>query len=400
MSHKLPTLMELFSQLVAAQSVSCVDPSLDQSNKAVIDLLAGWFEDLGLAVEVMPIPGRPGKYNLVARAGSGDDGLLLSGHTDTVPFDAGAWRSDPFCLSERDGRLYGLGTADMKGFFALITEVLKSIDLHRLRTPLTILATADEESTMSGARALADMAVPLGRHALIGEPTGSRPVYMHKGIMMACIRLRGRSGHSSDPALGVSALEAMHCVIGELLDWRAELQRRYRNPLFDVAVPTLNLGHIHGGDNPNRICGECELHIDLRLLPGMVPEELGAALRQRLEAVLADSDVGLAIEDLFAGIPPLATPREARIVSATERLSGRPAGTVAFGTEGPYLRALGLETVILGPGHIAQAHQADESISLADLSPAMVLFEGLIQAFCLQESVSMSAHHEDTEHAG
>jgi len=400
MSHKLPTLMELFAQLVAAQSVSCTNPSLDQSNKAMIDLLAGWFEALGLRVEVMAIPDRPGKFNLLARTGSGEDGLLLSGHTDTVPFDTGAWSTDPFRLSERDGRLYGLGTADMKGFFALIIEVLKSIDLTRLRAPLTILATADEESSMSGARALADLRMPLGRYAVIGEPTGLRPIHMHKGIMMVCIRLQGRSGHSSDPALGVSALEAMHRVITDLLSWRTELQQRYQNPLFDVAVPTLNLGHIHGGDNPNRICAECELHIDLRLLPGMDPQEIGGALRQRVTEVVAAGDVRLVINDLFAGIPALDTPRNTRIVCAAEALSGQPAGTVAFGTEGPFLNALGLETVILGPGSIAQAHQADEFIAMAELRPAMALYEGLIQGFCMRDAISTELDQEDNEHAG
>jgi len=178
------------------------------------------------------------------------------------------------------------------------------------------------------------------------------------------------------------------------------LQRRYQNPLFDVVVPTLNLGHIHGGDNPNRICGECELHIDLRLLPGMEPPEMGAALRYRLETVLADNGVGLEIEELFAGIPSLDTPRETRIVSTAERLSGLSAGTVAFATEGPFLNALGLETVILGPGHIAQAHQSDEFLTLAELQPAMLLFESLVRSFCMQETRPMSVNHEDPEHAG
>jgi len=377
--------MELFARLIAAPSVSCVNPALDQSNQAVIELLAGWLEDLGFQVEVMPVVGSSGKYNLLAQAGSGPDGLLLSGHTDTVPFDQGAWSSDPFSLSEREGRLYGLGTADMKGFFALVIEVLKNIELRDLRAPLRILATADEESTMCGIMAMVSRQQSLGRHAVIGEPTGLRPIYMHKGILMECIRISGRSGHSSDPALGVSALEAMQAVMADLLVWRAELQQRYTHPLFDVVVPTLNLGHIHGGDSPNRICAECELHIDLRLLPGMEPGEIRAQMQNRIAAVIADSGASVQFSSLFGGMPPLVTPREAAVVKIAEQLSGQTAGTVAFGTEGPYLNQLGMDTVILGPGNIAQAHQVDEYISLADLQPGMALIEGLIHAFCLPD---------------
>jgi acetylornithine deacetylase len=112
---------------------------------------------------------------------------------------------------------------------------------------------------MCGAKSLTDLHRHLGRHAMIGEPTNMQPVRMHKGISMEAIRVDGRSGHSSDPSLGKNALEGMHLVLGEVIQWRSELQQRYQNPAFKVAFPTLNLGHIHGGDNPNRICGECEL---------------------------------------------------------------------------------------------------------------------------------------------
>ena len=169
----------------------------------------------------------------------------------------------------------------MKGFFAVVLEALRGLDLASLKRPLVLLATADEESGMCGARSLARLERRLGRHALIGEPTGLRPVRLHKGITMEAIRIQGRSGHSSDPALGNNALEGLHRVMGELLAWRQSLQAQHRNPLFAVEVPTLNLGHVHGGDNPNRICGQCELHIDIRPLPGMSLEDLREALDRR-----------------------------------------------------------------------------------------------------------------------
>ncbi|HRX70521.1 MAG: acetylornithine deacetylase [Candidatus Competibacteraceae bacterium] len=376
-------LVEHIRQLIAVPSVSSVSPQFDQSNRPVIDLLAGWLEDLGFAIRIEPLPERPDKANLIATLGSGSGGLVLAGHTDTVPFDADRWRFDPFGGVIADERIYGLGSTDMKSFLALAIEAAREFATRELSQPLVILATADEESSMHGAQALAAAGQPLGRHAVIGEPTELKPVRMHKGILMEAIRLEGRSGHSSNPALGVNALEGMHGVIGELLRWRAELQARYRNPLFEVAVPTLNLGHIHGGDNPNRICGDCELHIDIRPLPGMTLDGLREELHARLGQRLADSQLKLSFLPLFPGVEALETPATAAIVQAAEALTGAPAGVVSFGTEGPYLNALGMETVILGPGSVDCAHQPDEFLPLATIQPMLEILRGLMTRFCL-----------------
>ncbi|MCW8881472.1 MAG: acetylornithine deacetylase, partial [Sedimenticola sp.] len=333
--------------------------------------------------EVLPVPGLNGKYNLVASAGKGPDGLVLSGHTDTVPFDENRWQSDPFKLIERDNRLYGLGTSDMKAFFALVLEAVRGLDLAKLKHPLTLLATADEESTMCGAQALVDTHRRLGRHAVIGEPTGLKPIRMHKGITMEIIRLHGRSGHSSNPALGVNALEGMYRVIGDILQWRNELQARYKNPLFEVEVPTLNLGHIHGGDNPNRICASCELQIDLRPLPGMELHSLHEELQQRLETLMAGSELRLEIITPFPGVPSMETAADTEIVKTAERLTGHTASSVAFGTEAPFLQQLGMDTLILGPGDIDQAHQPNEFIGLERIQPMVKVLQDLIRHFCL-----------------
>jgi acetylornithine deacetylase len=377
-----PDLMTMLRELIATPSVSSVSPVFDQSNAGVIALLAGWLDGLGWRVEVQDVPGFAGKQNLVATLGQGAGGLVLAGHTDTVPYDAGRWRHDPFALTEEDGRLYGLGTSDMKGFFALAIEAARQFAGRRLAQPLVLLATADEESSMCGAIALAQAGRPLGRYAVIGEPTGLAPVRMHKGIMMEAVRLIGHSGHSSDPGLGRSALEGMHEVMSALLIWRADLQRHYRDPAFAVAVPTLNLGHIHGGDNPNRICGECELHLDLRPLPGMHLSDLRAAIRERVARVAEARGLAWETRPLFPGIEAIETAAASPIVRAAEALTGQPAGAVAFGTEAPYLRALGLDTVILGPGDIAQAHQPDEFLALERLPRTVELIGALIARFC------------------
>ncbi|MEW8506024.1 MAG: acetylornithine deacetylase [Candidatus Thiodiazotropha sp.] len=380
---KTPTLQEMLTDLIGAASVSSVNPAWDMSNGKVIEQLEGWFNTLGFKTEVVPIPGQTDKFNLIASAGHGDDGLVLSGHTDTVPFDEEKWQSDPLKLQERDQRFYGIGSADMKGFFAVIIEALRELPLQQLKQPLVIIATADEESTMCGAKSLAELHRRLGRHAVIGEPTGLKPVHMHKGISMESIRLSGRSGHSSDPTLGINALDGMYSVLGEVIRWRSDLQRRYRNPAFEVAFPTLNLGHIHGGDNPNRICGQCELQFDLRPLPGMSLENLRGELKHRLGESLRDSGLKWELISVFDGIPAMETPREAAIVKAVERLTGAEAGAVAFGTEGPYLNSMGMETVICGPGCIEQAHQPNEYIPLKHIQPAIKLIQSLIRQFCL-----------------
>ena len=239
-----PPLRQMLEDLISVPSVSSVNPHFDQSNQPVLNLLAGWLEDAGFRVEILPIPGQPEKSNLVATLGSVDQGneqlsgLVLSGHADTVPFDEHLWRYDPLQLTEADGRLYGIGTADMKSFLGLAIEAARSFRPVDLKRPLILLATADEESAMHGARALVESGRHLGRHAVIGEPTSLRPVRAHKGVMAEAIRLTGRSGHASDPSLGNNALEGMHEVLTALLAWRDELKQAHRDPTFAIDYPT------------------------------------------------------------------------------------------------------------------------------------------------------------------
>ncbi|MFC6670347.1 acetylornithine deacetylase [Marinobacterium aestuariivivens] len=380
----IPDLVTMLRELIATPSISCTAPDWDQSNLGVIEKLESWLSELGFRTEVMPITGFPGKANLIATLGTGPGGLVLSGHTDTVPCNAELWHSDPFRLDERDNRFYGLGTCDMKGFFPLAIEAARRFVDQPLQQPLIILATADEESSMSGARALAEAGRPKARYAVIGEPTGMKPIYMHKGIMMEAVRITGRAGHSSDPSLGASALEAMHGVMGELIAFRRELQQQYRQSDFAVSVPTLNLGCIHGGDNPNRICGRCELEFDLRPLPGMSIDVLREAIHKRLAPLQQPYGVRIEVEALFPGIPSFQNERTSELVRTAEQLTGHPAEAVAFGTEAPFLKDLGMDTIVMGPGHIDQAHQPDEYLGFDQIKPTVAILENLIQKYCLQ----------------
>jgi acetylornithine deacetylase len=377
----LPSFQEQFAALIAAPSVSCTQASLDQSNRAVIDLLSSWLGDLGFACDVQQVS--PGKFNLLASYGSGPGGLVLAGHSDTVPFDEALWQSDPLKLSEIDGRWVGLGSCDMKGFFALIIEAVQPLLSQRFQQPLLILATCDEESSMSGARALASAGKPLGRAAVIGEPTGLKPIRLHKGIMMERIDILGQSGHSSDPALGHSALEAMQDVMLELRGLRSQWQAEFNNAQFTVPQPTLNFGCIHGGDNPNRICGQCSLEFDLRPLPGMQPEALRAVIRQKLQPLAERHQVKIDFAPLFPSVAPFEQSADSELVRIAERLTGHTASSVAFATEAPYLQQLGCDTLVLGPGDIDCAHQPGEYLEMSRIEPTLRLLRELIGHYCL-----------------
>jgi len=381
----IPATLDMIGALIERPSVSCTDPHYDRSNLPVIDLLAEWLDALGFAVEIRAVSDR--KANLIATLGNRDDpsGLVLSGHTDTVPCNPESWSSDPFKAVEKDGRIYGLGSADMKSFFALALEAASRFEVKDLRHPLVILATADEESSMSGVKSLVAENAKLGRYAVIGEPTGLKPIRMHKGVMLESIVVRGKAGHSSDPSLGANAIEGMHAVLSELLAFRAELRARHRNPAFKVDYPTMNLGSIHGGDNPNRICAHCETQIDIRPLPGMDIEDLHEKLVKRLEPVLSETrGLSLEIRRLFEGLPPFESDAGAEIVRCCEELTGHGSGAVAFGTEAPFLSRLGLQTVVMGPGHIEQAHQPDEYLPLEHIPAGIGILSRLIERFCIR----------------
>lgn len=382
--------MDLISRLqtlIAHNSISSVLPEYDKSNLPVINTLAEWFSALGFSCEILPLEGFPGKANLIATLGRGDGGLVLSGHTDTVPCNPERWQSDPFTLTERNGRFYGLGTCDMKGFFALVLEALKHYEASDFKQPLIILATADEESSMCGARALAQQGKPKARYAVVGEPTSLKPIRMHKGIMMESVRLTGKAGHSSNPDLGINALDAMVPVMNELMNLRRDLADRYQNTHFAVQVPTLNLGCIHGGDNPNRICGSCELAFDLRTLPGMSNDDLRDEIRQRLNPIAEQNRVEFSFEPLFPGVNSFETAATSPLVQAAERLTGHTSAAVNYATEAPFLQDLGIDTIVLGPGNIDQAHQVDEYLAQDQIEPCVTLLRGLIERFCLRTSV-------------
>ena len=381
--RKSPPTFEMLEKLISNPSISSTHSHLDHSNINVINLLAEWFDAFGFSIEIDTFSDNPNKANLIARIGNGDDGLVLSGHTDTVPCDEKLWQSDPFTINQINNRLHGLGTADMKSFFALVISALTEIDLKKLNKPLVILATADEESTMAGARHLVNQHAQLGKYCVIGEPTYLQPVRQHKGIFMESVTLIGQSGHSSDPSLGNNALEGMHEAIQAILQYRDSLGKQFINHDFAIPTPTLNLGHIHGGDNPNRICGQCELHYDLRLLPDMEMDQIKTNLRDIICEIAEKRDLQCTFKNLFHGAPALSTPASSNIVKMAEQLTGKCSDSVVFATEGPYFSQLGMETIVLGPGSINVAHQPNEYIELEQIEQSISLYRTLIEKACM-----------------
>jgi len=381
MMQTVPGLNEMVEKLVSTPSVSSTLTQYDQSNLDVIHLLANWLKPLGFDISITPLQHKPGKANLVAKRGTGDNAFVLAGHTDTVPLDEALWNSNPFSITEKDDRWYGLGTCDMKSFFALIIEAVTPLLENEFTHPLIILATADEESSMSGARVLTAADLYNARFAVIGEPTELRPINQHKGIMMLQARIKGTSGHSSNPVLGRNALEGTSLIIDELIRYKEKMKTGFTNNKFAVPYPTLNLGCIHGGDNPNRICDHVELAFDVRVLPGMDNDAVVEDLRGLLEPRLAKLDLTCELELLHPAVPPFENNRD-ELLESLEQLSGQPAMPVAFATEAPFLTSLGIETMVLGPGSIDQAHQPNEYIALNQLNPTIDIIRRLIFKYC------------------
>jgi len=199
---------------------------------------------------------------------------------------------------------------------------------------------------------------------------------------METIRIQGQSGHSSNPALGKNALEAMHEVITVLLNFRKQLQADYQNPHFAVDIPTMNLGAIHGGDNPNRICGHCELEFDLRLLPGMANDSIRENIMKLIKPIASRHQTEISLTSLFPGLEAFDN-QDSELVKIAEKLTGHSAMSVAFGTEAPFLQELGMDTIVLGPGSIDLAHQPNEYMALDQVQPAISIIQDLVKRCCL-----------------
>ncbi|MGU3231000.1 acetylornithine deacetylase [Vibrio cholerae] len=375
----LPSFLEVYEGLISTSSISSTDARWDEGNEQVIAKLADWLSALGFSIQIEQVA--PNKQNLIAKLGSGEGGLLLAGHSDTVPFDEGRWNYNPRALTQANNRFYGLGTADMKGFFAFIYEAVKNVDWSKQTKPLYVLATCDEETTMLGARHFTENAPFKPDYCIIGEPTSLVPIRAHKGHVANAIRVTGKSGHSSNPALGVNAIEIMHEVLFALMQLRDRLIKEYHHPGFEIPTPTLNLGHIHGGDSPNRICGCCELHYDVRPLPGISLDGLDNLMRDALREVQQKWPGRIELVPLHDPIPGYECAHDHPFIHGISEICEQEAQTVNYCTEAPFLQQI-CPTLVLGPGSIDQAHQPDEFLAFEFIDPTVRVLSRAMQKYC------------------
>lgn len=374
---------ELLARLVAFDSRSA------SSNRPIADFVSGYAAALGLRVRQLPYQGGE-KVNLLISRGPGDgpDGLLLSGHLDVVPADEGDWSSPPFELTERDGRFVGRGVADMKGFVALALNLLADAREAALRAPLQLLLTADEEIGSQGAQAfLRSWPGPLPRNVLVGEPTQLRVVRMHKGHLRLRVRVGGRPAHSGYPHLGENAIERA----GEVIAAFAALAREWRGVRTDTSeyfpdcpYPVLNLGTIRGGSAVNIVPDACVLMVGVRLLPGQPTDWALTAIGACL-ATLHPATRAATATELDNDSPPLLCPPTAPLAERAGGLLGQAESIgVSYASDAGTLAQRGLECVLLGPGHIGDAHRANESLDIAQWRASRAHYAALIHEFCEQ----------------
>jgi acetylornithine deacetylase len=363
--------ISILERLVAFDTVS------SRSNAELIDWVANRLGDIGVRPFVQH-GDEPGKANLFATLGpEGPGGIMLSGHSDVVPVAGQDWSSDPFVLTARDGRLYGRGSADMKGFIACCIEAAPRIVAAKLSTPVHIALSYNEESNMRGMRLLAaHLAASENRPGacVIGEPTLMQVVVANKGAAIYRCRVRGHSVHSSLRDQGVSAVEIAAEVVAFLNALQRRLNDAERHDGFEFPHTSVHAGMIHGGTAHNITAKDCEVTFEVRALPGVSAASIVAQVRDhcsrelvpRMRAV--SPECGIAIEEILDA-PGLDERGNGELARRLMPLCNCHApGRVSFGTEAGMLQEIGVPTVVCGPGEIRVAHQPDEYVEIEQLA--------------------------------
>ncbi len=312
-------------------------------------------------------------------------GLVLSGHMDVVPAGESDWRSDPFTLTEVEGRYAGRGTADMKGFLALAANRVAGLPVGELRHPLVLLFTYDEEVGTLGARRLTETLPALARlprDVIVGEPTSLRVVRAHKGMVRFNLRFTGRAAHSGYPHLGRSAIEPAGRAIVALAALRQELEaeRPAHGEVFsEVPFVALNVGTVAGGSAANVIPDRCDMHLGIRVLPGMTIESVAERVRGAIAAAVTEPFV---LEPLSES-PPMLLGADAPIHRRVCEAVGQEGWhSVMFASDAGWFQRAGFESVLFGPGSIEVAHQPNEFLPVDEFRRAGKLLDGLIRRSC------------------
>lgn len=373
-------MTDLAAATILTDLVACADLP-GAPNGRVADCVLGHLRRMGVSPMVLPGP-EGDRVNVFATIGPRDvPGVILSGHMDVVATDGQAWTSDPFRLTQRDGRLYGRGTSDMKGFLACMLAMVPAFRRARLARPVHLAFSYDEEIGCLGVphliAALPGLCAP-PLACIVGEPSEMRPVRAHKGKETLRFALSGRAAHSSTPEAGVNAIHAGAALALAARDLNARLAAE--GPFdadFDPAHSTVMAGVIRGGTAVNIVPDACTLDVEARSIPGQNPAEIMAVLRARAETLVAEGAALEARAEVLAGYPALA-PADPGLTALMERLSGRTAlQSVSYGTEAGLFRAAGIPAIICGPGRIDRAHRPDEYILPSELADCGAMLAAL-----------------------
>ena len=373
---------EIMERLIGFDTVSA------RPNIGLMQYVQGLLAEAGVEAVLIPDAGG-GKANLYATVGpDGVSGVMLSGHTDVVPVEGQAWTHPPFALTEADGRLYGRGAADMKGFVAAALACVLGAARRPLRVPLHLALSYDEEIGCMGVRSLIDMlegAPVQPRFCIVGEPTGMQVATGHKGKVALRATCVGREGHS---ALAPMALNALHLAV-DFVNAVRDLQGRVaamglQDGDYDVPYTTLHVGKLNGGVQVNIVPNRAVVDFEIRSLAGEDVAALITSLRVAAEGICAPlrgafPEVEIRVERLW-DYPGLGTPPDAGVVNFVKGLTGAN-GTikVAFGTEGGLFDArLGIPTVICGPGSMAQGHKPDEYVTVDQMARCEAMLAALV----------------------
>ena len=376
------TSIEMIRKLVGFDTTS------RDSNLALIDFVRGYLAEFGVESELF-FDAEKRKANLFATLGPKDrGGVMLSGHTDVVPVDGQDWSSDPFEIVEREGKLYGRGTSDMKSFVAVALALVPDFLARELETPIHLALSYDEEIGCVGVRGMiAEIARrPVRpRLCIVGEPTLMQPVIAHKGKISVRCTVRGRESHSALTHLGVNAVEAAAEIIAYLKGMAR--RRRDHGPFdrqFSPPYTTIHTGTVRGGTALNIVPKDCEFVFEFRTLPGDPPEPLleevqrfAAGLVPEMQKVSADT--GVAFEILTSTVGLSEAP-ESEVTELARALSGaNSVGKVSFGTEAGLFQEAGIPTIVCGPGSIDEAHRPNEFIAVDQVRQCEAFLRRLIE---------------------
>jgi acetylornithine deacetylase len=373
-------IKQILAELVRIDSVS------SRSNAEIIEYLERRCEAMNLVTRRFPYNDDHGveKYNMIALAGTdfSDDTaveLALVGHTDTVPYDPN-W-TDATNLTERDGKLYGRGSCDTKGFIAAALTALETIDLSQLKKPLALVFTADEEIGLRGAKRLADAKPLRPRYSIVGEPTSLKPIRAGKGYSLAEVIVKGREAHSAYPSLGASAVFRAARLINRLESIAVQLQED-QHPAFDPPYTTLNIGLIHGGSAKNVLAGECRFTLEWRPIPTQSSGYMLNLFRTAIQEETQKDPEFQCEVDANRQDTGFETSPDSPLIKMLEQATGLESGTVAFGTEAAQMMTLGSEAVVIGPGDIREAHRTGEFVPVHELERCAEILRQAVQQLC------------------